>query len=252
MNSSLNILLAAWLFTMATVVKAETPTFYLLTEQYPPYNMTADGKAFAHSSDQIDGLCSEIIRNVFDRAGVSYRMKLRNWSFGMQRVQRNKDHGLFCMVKNAERKDMFHWVGPIANINWTLFAAPGSDIKLKSLKDAKSKGYVIGGYKGDVMSTYLQRQGFKVSMVNNDQHNPRRLQLGQIDLWVTDELTGPYKAADNTTMSDMKKVLTFRSTAMYLAINRETDPALVNKLQKALDAMRRSGVVDQIENNYGL
>ncbi len=241
-----------WAMTLASSSNASPQTLYLLTEQFPPYNMSSDGKHFAHKATQIDGLCTEIIKNMMALTSIKYRIKLRNWSFGIDRVKRNKNHGLYCTVKNDERSDIFEWVGPLTSIRWTLFAHPESSITLKTVAQAKSKNYVIGGYKGDVMTNYLIKQGYNVSVINNDQTNPRRLELGQIDLWVTDELAGPYKAADTTEMTDMKKVISFKTTPMYLALNKETDPEITAELQRVIGVMRQSGDIDRIENGYGL
>ena len=221
----------------------------LFTEQFPPYNMTTDGKPFAHKGENITGLCTDIVKAVFTDTGHDYKMKLRNWSYGLGRVRSKANHGIFCTAKTAERTPQFHWVGPIVKIGWTLYAKPGSDIKLNNLQEAA--GYRIGGYKDDVMTVFLQNQGIDVMVVNDNSHNPIRLMHDQIDLWIADELSGPYMASDAADVDNLTKVLTFNSAEYYLAINKETPQDLVNSLQSSLNKLRKQGDIESIERIYG-
>ncbi|MCH2041257.1 MAG: transporter substrate-binding domain-containing protein [Saccharospirillaceae bacterium] len=222
---------------------------YFFTEQYPPYNMSDDGSAFAHKAEDISGLCTDIVKAVLKEVPYQSRIKLRNWRYGLDRTTRKPNTGLFCAVRSEDREALFDWVGPITDLRWTLFAKPGSDITLNTLEDARA--YTIGGYKGDVMSNYLISKGFKVVLADSSQMVPRKLELNQVDLWVTDQLTGPYTAANVTEMESLKEVLTFRSTPMYIAMNKETPEKVINSLQQALDALRQQGELQSIEAAYG-
>lgn len=237
------------LLSLSPLTSHAAEKIYLFTEQLPPYSMTMDGKPFAHAADNVTGLCVDIVKSLMDEAGSHYKMKLRNWSYGLSRVQRSKDNGIFCTARTEARENSFKWVGPLTEYRWTLFAKPGSNIKLSTLEDARK--YKIGGYKDDFMSNYLIKNNFNVSVVNSDSMNPHRLQLGKIDLWIADELVGPYTAADAAEMSDLVPVLSFRSTPMYLAMNLETSDKTVSKLQTALDAVKKAGGLQQLEQNYG-
>lgn len=221
---------------------------YIFTENYPPYNEAVSGKGFAHSEDEITGICSGMVKAMLARVDYEYVMKMRDWSYAYDWVQGRENHGLFCTARTDEREDQFQWVGPLAPIQWTLFAAPGSDITLDSLEDARK--YRIAGYKGDVMSDYLVSQGFDVVMSVSGEVNPRRLELGEADLWVTDGLVGPLVAEQEHGISGLKPVLVFRETPMYLALSNETSPAIVATLQKALDQAREAGELDHLIRQY--
>lgn len=244
-----NIIRTVFLFFLFPFTVQAAEKVYLFTEQLPPYSMTIDGKPFAHSADNVTGLCVDIVKNVLDKTSIAYKMKLRNWSYGLSRVGRSANNGIFCTARTPEREDQFKWVGPLTEYSWTLFAKPGSTLKLKTLEDARK--YKIGGYKDDFMSNFLVENKYNISVVNNDALNPHRLQMGKIDLWIADELVGPYTASDAADISDLVKVLSFRSTPMYLAINKETPDRIVAKLQKSLDRARAAGELDALERSYG-
>lgn len=232
----------------SSIVKAEEKV-YLFTEQLPPYNMTVNDKPFAHSANDITGLCVDIVKAVFKTAVVPYKMTLRNWNYGMSRVTRSANNGIFCTARTQEREVKFKWVGPITSSNAVLFAKPNSDIKLNTVEDARK--YKLGGYKGDFMSEYFINNDFNISLVNNDVMNPSRLLQGSIDLWISDELSGPYVASDALDIDNLTKVLVLSSTPMYLAFNSETPDATIRKLQKALDSLRANGKIDNLEQLYG-
>jgi polar amino acid transport system substrate-binding protein len=221
---------------------------YIFTEKYPPYNDTVSGKAFAHGENDITGICSDMVKAALARLDYDYVMKMRAWSYAYNWVQERENHGLFCTARTDERESQFQWVGPLASIKWTLFAAPDSDISLNSLDDAKD--LQIAGYKGDVMSDYLIDKGFNVLTAVSGDVNTRRLMLGQADLWVTDGLVGPLVAKEEHGITGLKPVLVFRETPMYLAFSNSTDPAIVADFQRALDEARKAGELDRIENNY--
>ncbi len=221
---------------------------YIFTENYPPYNASTTGEGFAHNAEDIEGICTDMVKEMMKRVDYEYIMKMRDWSRAYEWVQGRENHALFCTARTDQREDEFQWVGPLAPIKWTLFAAPDSDIEVESLEDAKQ--YKIAGYKGDVMSDYLASQGFDVIMNVSGEQNPRRLSLGHADLWVTDGLVGPLVAEEEHGITGLKPVLVFRETPMYLAVSNETDPKIVEDLQRGLDEARESGALDDIISRY--
>ena len=49
----------------------------------------------------------------------------------------------------------------------------------------------------------------------------------------------------------MKKVFTFKRTQMSLALNPDTDPELITRLQLTLDQMHEDGTVARLEDQFG-
>jgi|SRR5690554_1182025 len=222
----------------------------IYTEQYPPYNMTTNGQPFAHKTEDISGLCTDVLKALLAHTDLKYSIKLRALNFGLNRAGEHPDHAIYCVSKTESREPSFDWVGPLASIKWTLFAKPGSSIKLNKLEDARK--YRIGGYNGDVMTGYLDEKGFDVYPISNNGLNARRLENDQIHLWVADGLAGPYLAADTADVTDLESVLVFRETPMYLAVNKETDPETLKALHAAYQKLVESGEKEAISQAYGL
>ncbi|WP_213159948.1 substrate-binding periplasmic protein [Pseudomonas aeruginosa] len=245
-------LLFALLATLLLVggVRAETDPDYsmvLLTENFPPYNMAINGKNFAQE-DNIDGIAVDIVREMFKRAGIKYSLTLRfPWDRIYKLALEKPGYGVFVTARLAEREDKFKWVGPIGPDDWVLLAKGDSPITLGSLDEAKK--YRIGAYKGDAIAELLGKNGFEADLALRDQENAQKLVKGQIDLWASGDPAGRYLAKQEG-VTGLKTVLRFNSDQLYLALNRETPDEVVQKLQAALDGMRKEGFVEDILNSY--
>lgn len=238
------------LLCAAGLARAELPADYkvvLLTENFPPFNMAVDDKNFARD-DSIDGISADIVREMFKRAGIGYTLTLRFPWDRLYRLTLDKpNYGLFSTTYTEERKPLFKWVGPIAKTGWVLLAAPGSDIKVSSLKDAAK--YRIGAYKNDAVSQSLESQGLAPINALRDQENVKKLVRGQIDLWATTDPVGRYLAKQED-VTGLNTVLRFKDAELYLALNKDTPDEVVQRLQKALDSMRDEGFIEEVTNNY--
>ncbi|HFH2603768.1 substrate-binding periplasmic protein [Pseudomonas aeruginosa] len=245
-------LLFALLATLLLVggARAETDPGYsmvLLTENFPPYNMAINGKNFAQE-DNIDGIAVDIVREMFKRAGIKYSLTLRfPWDRIYKLALEKPGYGVFVTARLAEREDKFKWVGPIGPDDWVLLAKGDSLITLGSLDEAKK--YRIGAYKGDAIAEFLGKNGFEADLALRDQENAQKLVKGQIDLWASGDPAGRYLAKQEG-VTGLKTVLRFNSDQLYLALNRETPDEVVQKLQAALDGMRKEGFVEDILNSY--
>ncbi|MCG8910840.1 MAG: ABC transporter substrate-binding protein [Pseudomonas sp.] len=247
-------ILLAWLgcgLLLASAARAETDSsdysVVLLTENFPPYNMAINGKNFAQE-DSIDGIAVDIVKEMFKRAGVQYSLTLRfPWDRIYKLALEKPGYGVFVTARLPERESQFKWVGPIGPDDWVLLAKADSKITLNNLDEAKK--YRVGAYKGDAMANYLTEHGFEPVLALRDQENAGKLQEGSIDLWASGDPAGRY-LAKQVGVTGLKTVLRFNSDQLFLALNRETPDAVVQKLQAALDKMRAEGFVDDVLNSY--
>ncbi len=222
-------------------------TIVLMTENLPPYNMAVDGKNFAQESN-IEGIATEVVRETFKRAGISYSMTLRfPWERIYKLALEKPGYGVFSTARLPEREALFKWVGPVGSYDWIMLAKADSPIQLTSLEQAKA--YRIGAYKGDAIGERLMAQGLNPILLLRDQDNAKKLVNGQIDLWAAGDPTGPYLARLEG-VTGLKTVLRFHHADLYLALNKETPDEVVSKLQTALDELRAEGSVEKILGRY--
>jgi len=72
---------------------------------------------------------------------------------------------------------------------------------------------------------------------------------GKIDLWATGDPAGRFLARQDG-VTGLKRVLRFESAELYLALNKQTDEQIVQRLQQTLNQMRAEGVVEAINARY--
>lgn len=243
------VLASASVLLLNGVHAAENPDtdLVLLTENFPPYNMAKNGKNFAQD-ENINGIAVDIVREMFKRANVSYSLTLRfPWERIYKLALEKPGYGVFVMARLPDRENLFKWVGPIGPDDWIMLAKADSKISIETLDQARK--YKIGAYKGDAIAETLAKQGLKPIVVLRDQDNAKKLVNGQIDLWATGDPAGRYLARQDG-VNGLKTVLRFNSAELYLALNKEVPQTTVDKLQAALDQMRKEGVVDEIMGRY--
>lgn len=242
--------MAGLLMLMAASVRAALPDDYkvvLLTENFPPFNMAADGKNYA-AERNISGINADIVREMFKRAGIAYSMTLRfPWERIYNQVLEQPDQGLFSTTYTPEREPLFKWVGPLASTGWVLLAPAGSSLRLSSLEQAQP--YRIGAYKNDAVSQHLESKGLEPINSLRDQENIGKLLKGRIDLWATTDPVGPYLAKQEG-VSGLTTVLRFNDAQLFLALNKQTPDEVVTRLQKALNEMKGDGAIDAIMRRY--
>lgn len=96
------VALGALLLTLAGGVLAGE-RLHIFTEHYPPYNASTSGEEFAHSADEITGICTDMVKAILARTDFDYVMKVRAWSYVFDRVQGRPNHGLFCTARTEDR-----------------------------------------------------------------------------------------------------------------------------------------------------
>lgn len=229
---------------------ASIPDYYkvtLLTENFPPYNMSITGKQFA-LEEGITGIAADVVREVFNRAQIKYTMTLLYpWDRLYKTALEKPDYGIFVTARTPEREELFKWVGPIGPDDWVLFAKGDSKITLKTLDEAKK--YKVGAYRGDAMAEDLVRRGFDPHLELRDQENAKNLVNGKIDLWAAGDPAGRYLASQ-VGIKNLKIVLRYSHDDLYLALNKQTPDEVVQKLQGALEQMRKEGKIQEILDLY--
>lgn len=209
--------------------------------------MSVAGTNYARD-DGVTGISSDILRAVCERAQVQCQQILRfPWQRVYQQTLDDADYGLFSTARTAEREGLFKWVGPIASNEWVLFSKGDSSIQLNSLDDARR--YRIGGYKGDAKTQFLLDRGLEVQTALRDSENVKKLERGQIDLWMTSNQAGRFVARQKG-LEDLRVAQNRHTADLYLALNLQTPDELVQKLRNALDSLRAEGALRSIEARY--
>jgi polar amino acid transport system substrate-binding protein len=220
---------------------AEAHAIELVTEDDPPHNMlNKDGK--------LVGAATEKLEEAFRRAGVPEHATLMPWARAYQSALSTPDVCVFSAARTAEREPLFRWVGPVATLDWVLYARAGYPHKPAKLEDVRKE--TLGGYLQDVISVWLANNGYHVDTAPGDDYNPQKLLNGRFNFWASSRTRAGALLAKQGLTDRIVPVLTFGRTDLYLACNPGVPQPTIARLNEALREMGADGASAKIEAHY--
>ena len=219
----------------------------LYTEEYPPVSFSANGRA--------EGMASELVRELLKRLGESGEISVVPWARGYHTVQQTPNTALFATIRNAEREPLFQWVGPILLAQDSFYALKNSGIQLHDLTDVAKAGPVA--VPRDWFSYQeLRNLGLTNLLgVTEPEQMFKMLKRGRVKLIVADNLsfysTGDAaQQVDYLTAKDVEVALPYRASLGYITFWHGTDPAVIQRWQRELDAMKADGSFSRIYQRW--
>ncbi|OEU65575.1 MAG: hypothetical protein BA863_01495 [Desulfovibrio sp. S3730MH75] len=218
----------------------------MMAENYPPYSYEVDGLA--------EGLISDIVHIIQEQVGEqSSKITFYPWARSYQNLQDGTSDVLFPMARTPEREKLFKFVGPVATSVVYLYRKKETDVYVDSVEEAKRVGR-IGVTRNDIFHQLLVKWGFANLDVSSSRDSDfRKLYKGRVDLVPLSEYD-MYHFFQNIPDLDEsmfekagRHIYTVRS---YIAFGTHVPDAVVLKWQKSLDAIKESGVYQDIINSY--
>lgn len=243
-----NLLLAALACLSLRAVAGEA--IQIVTEELPPYNMTQDGR--------LTGMSTEVVQAVLEEIGEQASIQSMPWARAYDIALNAENVLIYSITRTAQREKLFKWVGIVAPMHWYLYARPGSNIRLKTLDDARQ--YQIATVKEDAGEQYLVGNGFTVgeNLQSNNKYayNYEKFKLGRVDLWISIELNALYlirQAGDDPSRA-VAPVLSLPElgggAGLNMAFSRQTSDATVERFRQGLQAIRDNGTYDAIAKRW--
>jgi polar amino acid transport system substrate-binding protein len=231
--------LAMLLATSAPALAA--PPLIITSEHSPPASMKV--------GNQVVGREGEKIREMLARSGYAYRIDVLPWKRAFTMAQRDAYTCVYSTSRTPEREQQFKWVGPTDEAQWVLMGRAGRKYQVHTLDDARKLR--IGTYHGDARDEFLRARGFDVDGAPDNASNPIKLMLGRIDLWAVGVRNNDLSAlAQFAGPEQLVPVLTFHHVKVYLACNPSVPDAMVERMNAALDSMRKDGTFGMLEKKY--
>lgn len=218
-------------------VAAASKVLRVVTEEFPPYNYTEDGKVI--------GIATEVIRKVLTELKLDVKIEVLPWSRALGTAEQNENVLIYCIGRNKTRESKFKWVGVIAPTKYYLFSkADREDIQINKLDDAKK--YTIATMINGVREQYLKANGFVVGKqldsVSKIEQGLKMLVKGRVDLWASNEFTGYYLMKKlGLRKEDFKRAYFIDglpSEGYYMAFGNKTSNEMVEKFRAALKKVK--------------
>jgi len=228
-------LLCAWL----NVAQAADLTLFL--GDNPPFN--------SFVANRPEGMAVEVMTEVLKRSQLSAENKDFPWARALTTVQMTPNHCAYTVGRIPEREAKFHWLGPIATVQGTLFGLRERQLQIRSLDDARK--YRIGDLRQGANAIFLESKGFVIDYANTEDQNLRKLLVGHIDLYPGT----PYSAREivqrlKIDPQRVQALYVFNQIDLYLACNLQTPAATLAKLTSAFESMRADKTLQKISAQY--
>jgi len=246
MNKIVCFQFLAVLYFMLIPSTARPQSLKVYTEPLPPVHHEENG--------QIVGIATEIVKEIFRKAGYQADIEIYPWKRSYLMVQKQKNQFIYTLNRTPAREKLFKWIGPILAKRTYLYKLRGrDDIRLTSLADAKN--YVTAVILGHSLTTKMESLGFedKIHLVKtpNKSIQTKVFLNKRCDLITGNEYT-IYRAlkSSNLKMSDVEPALFVSSSGYYLGAHPDTDPDIVERLQRASETLSQSDFPQQVVDKY--
>jgi polar amino acid transport system substrate-binding protein len=208
---------------------------------------------FEDKDGKITGSSVDIVEEILKRIDSKDKIEMYPWVRAYSDVTDPEKTNivLFSMTFTEKRRDLFKWVGPIAQNSWQLFAKADSNIEIGNLDDAK-KVESIGTYKADVREEFLKAEGFtNLDSTTNNVQNLHKLLSGRISLWMSSDAGASQTTYNEDIAYDqIKPVHTIKTNGLYIAFHKNTPDAIVEKWRQAYGEIKKDGTMERILNKW--
>lgn len=225
---------------LALPLTAPAGPLQLFTEHTPP-DIMRDG-------ERVYGISPDKVKEIMSRARIGYSIEVMAWRRAYELALRMPAACVFSTSRTPEREPLFHWIGPLREVDWTFYGLADAPFRLATLEDAK--GLRIGGYAGDVRAQYLVARGFTVDAASDNAANPRKLVGRRIDLWATSIPLASGVLQNEGLAGKIVPLLTFHTSRAYLACNRAVPEAQIAALSAAMAQIVKDGTAAAIDRKY--
>ncbi|GLR14187.1 hypothetical protein GCM10007907_29770 [Chitinimonas prasina] len=220
------------------------------TEDFPPFNTL-------NEHGQPSGYAVELLVLLMKEAQQEYRLELVPWARALSNARQQPGSLIFTIARTPEREPHFHWIGPIAARSTAMMRLRDGHARASSLQEAKA--YKVGVINGDAGMELLLSQGFVrgVNLIPLDKRNDlvRLLQLGSLDFIVASPTLIQYVASRAGLRPDQLEIsltLLRQPEGFYFALNKQSDPALLQRLQAAFERLQAREAVDQLKRKHAI
>lgn len=229
------------------IVQVHAQQFTVVGTDLPPLMYHKDGKAVGFYVDILQGML-EVTE------GVDVDIKFYPATRMFRVLSESNETFSLGVARNKKREHLYKWVGPIYPRIFGLYKLKErTDLKIDSLEDVKR--YKVGVGRGYAALDDLLNAGIppeKIQQVTDDGQTVGMLLGKRVDLVIMNDVMLSYRLKErNYRWSDVEKVLILNDKYQFwYAFNKGIEDEVIEKLQRALDRLKQTGVHGRIVKKY--
>ena len=217
-------------------------------ERIPPYVLIENNK--------ITGSTIDILNEALTESDVDIHYQEIIWSRALYESKNKPNIILTGLHRNAFREEKFHWLYRVpVHTNMQIFflwqlKSKAIENEKRGLKNA-SIAVMQDDHKSKSYKSYVESLGYQANIysVGSREQVIHLLFKGRVDYIIGGEQSNIWRLKELGYDPDMiERVVEIPNTSqgLYIAIGKQTDIRLVNKISKALADLERSGRVNEI------
>lgn len=215
------------------------------TEHWPPYNFVESGK--------VQGIASDVLRAACELAELRCSFQVVPWARGYRVVRNTPNTVLYTTARKPSREDHFVWVGPLLPRTTWVYTRNISGLPVRDAKELAQLRF--GVVREEAAQLDLQAAGVPAGALVEESSNDAvfRMLMGDMVQAMVDTEVGMawnLRSVGRPAGSVTKLLKLSDDGAYYFALNRQSNPLVVRKLQQAVDKLRAEGRLDAIVRNY--
>ncbi len=233
---------------LALQARADEP-LRIVTEEFPPYNMTHNGK--------ITGLATEVLQAVLKEVQMQGHIQSMPWARAYEVAQGPETVLIYSITRTPAREKLFKWIGVVAPADWCLFSLQHKPLTLSRLDDARARQ--VATVNQDVGEQFLVSKGFAIGQNLQSsakyEFNYEKLKLGRVDLWVSNTLVAAHLARQAG--DDPAEVLhcaypmaELSGDSNSMAFSLKTPDELVARFRTGLETIKKNGTFDALKRKW--
>lgn len=148
--------------------------YTIMTENLAPYNYLENGK--------LKGIGTDVVRGLVKRLNIDAEIEVLPWARAYKKLQLYDNHILFSMSRSEAREKLFKWVGPIIVNGVYLYRLASSNIRIKTVDDARNVSSIAVTNNTNTHQQLL-RLGFdNLDVSPTTESVYKKLLIGRVDL----------------------------------------------------------------------
>lgn len=215
----------------------------------PPLSFEQEGKP--------TGLAVELLQRMAELAGMDLNLAMQPRLRAEKSFVETPGSLLFPLARLPERENRYRWVGPVLPRRVGIYSlSTRTDIRFRSIQQLD--GLRLGATAGTATLEQLLAEGLKpgkeLEVSPSYDASVRKLLAGRMDLLVIGDLNAYWQLKQLQEPPErIKEVAVLDASADYcFGLRLEAEAAQAEALQKALDQLRRGGLIEKLKRAYGL
>ncbi len=204
--------------------------------------------------NEIKGVATEVVRIIFEEAGMEPRIEIYPWKRAYQKVLNTPGSFIYTINRTEKREPLFKWIGPILPKDVYLYKLKSrDDITLHAIEDAKK--YTTAVILGHSLTIMFQDRGFRegreLITSPNKEVQMNLFLKGRCDLVTGNEYT-MYESLkkEGYSLDHVEPALFIPSSGYFIGANIHVSDEIIQELQEANARVQQSGVVEEIIDKY--